>query len=348
MLDQKRIRDFGVRIGDMRTGERNAISDVAEVTVGHVTLADGPTQTGVTAILPHGGNLFRDKVMAAGHVINGFGKSMGLMQIQEMGTIETPILLTNTLCIGTASDALIRHMLGDNPDIGHTTGTVNPVVCECNDGYLNDIRSNAIEADHVLEAIASASDMFLEGAVGAGRGMSCYKLKGGIGTASRVFELDGAGHTLGALVLSNMGQKRDLTVAGNRIGPLVAARDKDDSLPDVGSIVVVLATDVPLSERQLGRIARRAVVGIGRTGSFIGNGSGELVLAFSTGNRVAHYDEWAQQPMMRLREGDLDLLFRAAVETTEEAILNSMITAESVTGRNGHSRRSLLEFEELL
>ena len=178
---RKRITDYGVNTGILPRGPRNAITDVEGVRVGHCTLADGPVQTGVTAVLPHGGNLFREKLLAACHVINGFGKSAGLVQVEEMGTLETPVLLTNTFAVGAASEALVRHMLADNPDIGRETGTVNPVVCECNDGFLNDIRGFAVREEHVLRALASASEDFEEGAVGAGRGMSCHQLKGGIG-----------------------------------------------------------------------------------------------------------------------------------------------------------------------
>ena len=191
-------------------GPRNAITDVAGVTVGHCTLARGDLQTGVTAVLPHGGNLFREKVPAGCAVFNGFGKTMGLMQLAELGTLETPIVLTNTLSAGTAYTALVRRALEENPSIGVTTGTVNPLVCECNDGQLNDIRSLPITEDHVFQALAAAAPVFAEGAVGAGRGMVCYGCKGGVGTASRLAELPGQAFTVGALVLSNYGRAGDL------------------------------------------------------------------------------------------------------------------------------------------
>ncbi len=199
MLNQKRARDYGVCSGRLKPGRLNSISDVTGVRVGHVTLDDGDCKTGVTAILPHDGNLFRDKVFAACHVINGFGKTTGLIQIDELGTIETPIVLTNTLSVGVAFQGLVRYMLEQNSDIGDTTGSVNPLICECNDGeYLNDIRALKVREEHVLEAITTASVEFREGCVGAGTGLSCHKMKGGIGTASRELELGQCNYVIGA------------------------------------------------------------------------------------------------------------------------------------------------------
>ncbi len=345
MTFARRIEEYGIRIGRMPKGPRNTIADVPGVSVGHCTLADGAVQTGVTAVIPATGNLFREKVMAACHVINGFGKSCGIVQIEEMGTLETPILLTNTFGVGATSEALVRSMLGANPDIGRETGTVNPAVFECNDGFLNDIRALPVREEHVLRAIASAGPDFEEGAVGAGRGMSCYQLKGGIGSASRIVEYGGASFTLGALVLSNFGQMEDLTVDGRKLGGAIfgTAPPEDEQ----GSIIAVLATDAPLTERQLKRVARRASVGITRTGAFIGNGSGEIALAFTTANRVFHDETSLVRRIGMFNENKINLLFRATVEATEEAVLNSMVCAEAVTGRDGHTRRSLAEFAEL-
>lgn len=347
MSKNKRIRDYGIHVGQMATGVRNALTDVPGVKVGHCTLSDGNVQTGVTAILPHDGNLFKNKVVAASHIINGFGKSTGLVQVEEMGVIETPLVLTNALSVGTVCNALIKYMLSDNKDIGVTTSTVNPVVFECNDGYLNDIRTPNVKEAHVFEAIENASKDFDEGAVGAGTGMSCFKLKGGIGTSSRQIALDHTYH-LGAMVLSNMGQTRDLTICGNNIGTEILDRMSEDPLPDVGSIIIILATDAPLNERQLKRISKRAVVGLARTGSFIGTGSGEIVLAFSTKNTVTHYKHEPVSACLRVHEGEMDLFFRAAAEATEEAILNSMVSAPATDGRDGLSRPSLKDFEDLL
>jgi len=345
MTSARHIEDYGIRIGRMKRGLRNTIADVSGVSVGHCTLADGPVQTGVTAVIPAPGNLFREKVMAACHVINGFGKSCGIVQIEEMGTLETPLLLTNTFGVGAASEALVRSVLAANPDIGRETGTVNPAVFECNDGFLNDIRALSVREEHVLRAIASAGPDFEEGAVGAGRGMSCYQLKGGIGSASRIVDCGGASFTLGALVLSNFGQMEDLIVDGQKIGATIFGVNPPED--EQGSIIAVLATDAPLTERQLKRVARRASVGITRTGAFIGNGSGEIALAFTTANRVLHDETFPVRQIGMFNENEINLLFRATVEATEEAVLNSMVCAETVTGRDGHTRRSLAEFAEL-
>ncbi|MET3728438.1 L-aminopeptidase/D-esterase-like protein [Fictibacillus halophilus] len=209
-MQQKRIRDFGVTIGKLKTGANNSITDVEGVSVGHVTLSDGDKQTGVTAIIPHEGNTFMEKLIASSHVINGFGKTLGTIQMKELGVLETPIILTNTLSIGSAADALIQYMLDKNPEIGRTTGTVNPIVGECNDMFLNDVRAQFIEKHHVIEALENAGKKVKEGSVGAGTGMLCYSLKGGIGTSSRCFSIDQKAYTIGVLVLSNFGILSDL------------------------------------------------------------------------------------------------------------------------------------------
>ena len=328
--------------GELLCGEQNSICDVPGVLVGHKTLAHEEIQTGVTAVLPHGGNLFRDKVPAAVHVINGFGKTAGSIQISELGTLETPILLTNTLSVGTVSDALVRYMLRQNPEIGVDTGTVNPVVLECNDGYLNDIRSLSVTVRDVEEALNSASVHCEEGAVGAGRGMSCFGLKGGIGTASRVLEFDGVPYTMGVLVLTNFGSLEDFTICGNRVGEQISLDLASEE--DKGSIIVLLGTDLPLSARQLSRVARRAAVGISRTGGLCGNGSGEIALAFSTAQYIPHESEAAVLQLSVLSEACMNQVFRAAAFATEEAIISSMLHAETVEGRAGNTRRRLLGF----
>jgi len=312
-------------------GERNLITDVPGVMVGHVTLDRGDEKTGVTAILPQPGHLFLQKLPAAAQVINGFGKSIGLIQVEELGTLETPILLTNTFAVGTAGTALIRYMLERNPDIGDTTGTVNPVVLECNDGYLNDIRAMPVREQHVLEALQNAGSDFEEGAVGAGTGMCCYGLKGGIGSSSRLISLGGKTYTLGCLVLSNFGVMRDLMIEGEAVGRKLA---RQRELPEErGSIIVVLATDLPLSDRQLKRICKRAGVGITRTGSFIGNGSGEIVVAFSTANRIEHYETRDIVPLTQLNENRINEIFRMTVSVVEESILSSLFHAKTTEGR---------------
>ena len=329
----------GIRVGKLPCGPLDKISDVPGVTVGHCTLADGEVQTGVTALLPHQGDIFHDKVMAASHVINGFGKTTGLVQIDELGTLETPILFTNTLSVGTVETALVKYMLDKNPDICETTGSVNPVVCECNDSGLNDIRGLHVTEENGRAALADCRADFAEGAVGAGRGMRCHGLKGGIGSASRVVELDGKQYTIGALVLSNHAVFDDLVVAGTPIQSLLAAHIPPHE--DKGSIITVLATDIPLSERQLRRRCHRALVGLSRTGSFCGNGSGEIVIAFTTANRVPHYSEKAILPMGMVHDDAINPLFRAVAECVEESVLSSLLHAETVTGYHGRTVRCL-------
>ena len=329
----------GIRVGKLPCGPLDKISDVPGVTVGHCTLADGDVQTGVTALLPHQGDIFHDKVMAASHVINGFGKTTGLVQIDELGTLETPILFTNTLSVGTVETALVKYMLDKNPDICETTGSVNPVVCECNDSGLNDIRGLHVTEENVRAALADCRADFAAGAVGAGRGMRCHGLKGGIGSASRVVELDGKQYTIGALVLSNHAVFDDLVVAGTPIQSLLDAHIPPHE--DKGSIITVLATDIPLSERQLRRLCHRALVGLSRTGSFCGNGSGEIVIAFTTANRVPHYSEKAILPMGMLHDDAINPLFRAVAECVEESVLSSLLHAETVTGYHGRTVRCL-------
>ncbi|MBO5077406.1 MAG: P1 family peptidase [Clostridia bacterium] len=322
--------------GTMQKGEKNLITDVPGVRAGHCTLADGDVQTGVTVILPHGGDLYHEKCPAASHVVNGYGKSTGLMQINELGSIETPIILTNTFGVGTAFTACVQYMAERNDGIGRDEGTVNPVVLECNDSFLNDIRGLHVKPEHVFRAIDAAAREFQLGAVGAGRGMTCYGLKGGIGSASRVFEADGQVYTLGALVLTNFGALPDLVICGDPVGRKLTG---DNAAEPKGSCIMVIATDAPVSTRQLQRIARRAQSGLARTGGITGGGSGEVVVAFSTANRMISYEPvW--HPVV-LNDALLDPLFRAATETVEEGIIRSMLEAERVTGLNGNTRESL-------
>lgn len=347
MQKQKRIRDYGVKIGRLQLGKRNAITDVEGVTVGHVTLNDGEVQTGVTAIVPHQGNLFREKLITSSHVINGFGKTMGTIQMSELGTLETPIILTNTLSIGTAADALIEYMLEQNPEIGDTTGTVNPIVGECNDMFLNDIRSRNVTKEHVWEALKNASPECEEGSVGAGRGMLCYSLKGGIGTASRLMEFEHGTYTMGVLVLANFGILSDLRINGKPIGEelkeiiLQSWEEKDK-----GSIMMIVATDLPVSERQLNRIIKRTVTGLSRTGSIITTGSGEVAIGFSTATKIPHKKPDALLTIPTIHEEDMDTAFRAVGEATEEAVLNVLSTAEHVIGRDGNERPAFKDLIE--
>lgn len=321
-------------------GERDLITDVPGVKVGHVTLKEGDVHTGVTAVLPHGGNCFQDKVMAGVSVINGFGKSVGLIQIQELGTIETPILLTNTLSVGTACEELTRYMLEGNPDIGVTTGTVNCVVTECNDGRLNDIRGLHVRPKHVREALANAGEDFEEGAVGGGTGMVCLGLKGGIGSASRRVEVDGQTYTVGALVMSNFGAPGNLIIGGKHYDTNLGRDERKDE----GSIIMLLATDIPLNERQLSRLAKRSMVALGRVGSYCGNGSGDIAIAFTTANRLPHYSEKNILETKMFYDENIDRVFVAGVEAVEEAIISSLYHAETTTGIRGNCYLGLRDF----
>jgi D-aminopeptidase len=330
-------------ISEAKRGPLNLITDVPGVMVGHTTIISDKVKTGVTAIMPQQDNLFLSKLPAAAHVINGFGKSAGLIQVNELGSLETPIVLTNTFGVGTAINALVKYMLDNNKDIGNTTGTVNPVVMECNDGTISDIRAMAVKEEHVHEAIDVAGYDFAEGAVGAGTGMCCYDLKGGIGSASRQIVVDGQTFTIGALVLSNFGYLRDLEIYGCRIGAKLDAFDRTVKEIEKGSIIVVLATDLPLDHRQLTRICKRAGVGITRTGAFVGNGSGEIALAFSTANRIAHYSEKSLSTHTCISENKMDQLFRATVSIVEESVLSTLVHAGTVTDRHGKVRKSLYD-----
>lgn len=321
-------------------GERDLITDVPGVKVGHVTLKEGDVHTGVTAVLPHGGNCFQDKVMAGVSVINGFGKSVGLIQIQELGTIETPILLTNTLSVGTACQELTRYMLEGNPDIGVTTGTVNCVVTECNDGRLNDIRGLHVRPEHVRQALANAGEDFEEGAVGGGTGMVCLGLKGGIGSASRRVDVDGQTYTVGALVMSNFGAPGNLIIGGKHYDTNLGREERKDE----GSIIMLLATDIPLNERQLSRLAKRSMVALGRVGSYCGNGSGDIAIAFTTANRLPHYSQKNILDTKMFYDENIDRVFVAGVEAVEEAIISSLYHAETTTGIRGNCYLGLRDF----
>lgn len=341
----KKTRDYGIHIGELPTGKNNSITDVPGVTVGNVTLDKNNAKTGVTAIMPHSGNLFKEKVIAASHVINGFGKSTGLIQIDELGTIEAPIILTNTLSVGAAHEGLVKYMLETNEDIGISTGTVNPIICECNDGELNHIRDLHVRPNHVFQAIKNASQIFEEGNVGAGTGMICYNLKGGIGSASRIIKLDEKEYTIGILVLSNFGSLEDFRLNGKHIGPVISNLIKDlNKRQEQGSIITILATDIPLSSRQLKRVIKRIYPGISRTGSYTGNGSGEVSIGFSTANIINHYEVRGLIDIKIINENKIDGIFKATVEATEEAILNSLICSTTTVGRDNKKVYSLIDF----
>ena len=327
--------------GHWPRGRRDLISDVPGVTVGHATIHQGDIHTGVTAILPHQGDLFREKVTAACSVLNGFGKSAGLVQVEELGTIESPIMMTNTLSVGAVLDATVRYMLERNPHIGVSTGTVNCVVTECNDSRLNDIRGLHVTAGHVRQALADCREDFAEGAVGGGAGMVCLGLKGGIGSASRVVPLDGREHTVGALVMSNFGRAGDLVIGGRRYDTRLAGTAP---ARDAGSIIIVLATDIPLNERQLGRVAKRAMIALGRVGSFCGNGSGDIAIAFTTADPRPHSSEKSILTARLLHDDSIDCVFEAAVEAVEEAIVSSLYHAVTTAGIRGSRYMGLRDF----
>ncbi|GHU27261.1 D-aminopeptidase [Betaproteobacteria bacterium] len=328
------------RIGVLPSGPRDAISDVGQIRVGHLTLDRGDIQTGVTVLVPHGGDPFVDKIPAAAAVINGFGKSAGLIQVTELGAFETPIALSNTFAVGTLMQAQIREAMAAHPQIGREWPTVNPLVFECNDGYLNDIRALAVTEAHYRSALAAASADFAQGSVGAGRGMSAFELKGGIGSASR----RASDYTLGALALANFGKLEMLTLAGQPLGRQLgkpSAQQKRGDTPEQGSIIMLLATDAPLDARQLRRLALRAGAGLARTGSFFGHGSGDIALAFSTAYTLPHIPSRPMQALAMLHETRLDPLFNAAAEATEQAIIHALWHAGPVSGRDGHVRRTL-------
>ena len=345
-----RARDLGLTIGIFNTGEYNAITDVPGVHVGQTTVVEGSrVRTGVTAILPHKGNLYSSRVPAAIHVGNGFGKLLGVTQVKELGEIETPILLTCTLCVWNAADAMVEWLLGQ--DEMENVRSINPVVGETNDGRLNDIRSRPIEAHHVVAALESATNgPVTEGAVGAGTGTVAFGWKGGIGTSSRVLPESLGGYNLGVLVQSNFGGI--LQIGGAPVGIELGqysfsgqvsreeAPGPEEDIHEWGSIMMVIATDAPLSDRNLERVAQRAVMGLSRTGSYASNGSGDYVIAFSTANSVRRSSASEIHEVEDLPNGRISALFQATVEATEEAIYNSLFKAETVTS-NGRTVEAL-------
>ena len=339
MAQPNRIRAHGIEPGILPAGPLNAITDVAGVRVGHLTLIAGDSvRTGVTAILPHEGNIFQQKVPAAIYIGNGFGKLMGYSQVEELGNLETPIILTNTLSVPTAADALIDFTLGHPENAG--VRSVNPVVGETNDGVLNDIRGRHVRKEHVRQAIASAaSGPVAEGNVGAGAGTICFGFKGGIGTASRRLPAPDGGYTVGVLVQANFGGV--LQVDGLPVGEEFRKKKAAGGSGD-GSCMIVVATDAPADARNLKRMAKRAMLGLARTGGIASNGSGDYVIAFSTagGLRVPYAPASPLLEQKVLDNSAMTPLFLAAIEATEEAILNSLFMAESMTA-NGHTVEAL-------
>ena len=344
-----RARDLGIRLGAFPPGRHNAITDVRGVLVGHTTMIRGagePTgagagavRTGVTAILPHAGNVYESAAVAGGFVLNGAGEVSGLTQVMEWGLIETPILLTNTLSVGTCSAAAVEYMVAEYPAIGREADVIIPVVGECDDSWLNDIAGRHVQAGHVHAAIESArSGPVAEGNVGGGTGMMTCDFKGGIGTSSRRLPPELGGYTVGVLVMSNFGMHEDLRVDGIPVGRILAPRYQHlgTRRSSYGSIIAVLATDAPLIAHQLTRLSKRVALGIGRAGSYAAHGSGEIVVAFSTANSVPRQ---AKRMVYRLRvllDARMDPLYEAAIEATEEAILNALCAATDMVGVDGH------------
>lgn len=339
-----RLREFGIKTGILSPGPLNAITDVPGVKVGQVTLIEGDNiRTGVTAILPHEGNIFQQKVPGAIYVANGFGKLTGVTQVEELGNIETPIILTNTLSVPTAADAVIDYILSLPGN--ETVGSVNPVVGETNDGYLNDIRGRHVKKEHVIEAITKAvSGPVEEGCVGAGTGTSAYGWKGGIGTSSRKLPESRGGYTVGVLVQTNHGGILQINgyPIGIKLGKYYMKRAVEEKDP-AGSCMVVVATDAPLDSHNLKRLAQRALLGIPRTGGFYTSGSGDYCVAFSAaeGVRIPYRTRENTLKQEILRTDRMSPLFLAAAEASEEAILNSLFKATTMEGKDGHKEEAL-------
>jgi D-aminopeptidase len=351
---RRRLRDLGLSIGRYLPGRYNAITDVPGVLVGHSTLISGegplvpgvgPVRTGVTAILPSREGVFDDRVVGSGFILHGAGEFAGLTQVMEWGLIETPIILTNTLSVGTCVDAVIDWMLAAHPGIGLHHDVIIPVVGECDDSWLNDAAGRHVSAAHVHEALSSArSGAIPLGSVGGGTGMVCCDLKGGIGSSSRRLPIDEGGFTLGVLVMSNFGQLADLHIGGAPVGALLADEPEfggDRRIDNYGSIIAVIATNAPLLAQQLHRLCKRVALGIGRAGSWAAHGSGEIVVGFSTANKVPRESKGMTYKMRILLDQRMNPLYRAAVEATEEAILDSLCMAEPMTGHSGHHAPAL-------
>ena len=326
--------DLGIQIGHLSHGPQNSITDVDGVHVGHSTIitgegrlipGEGPIRTGVTVVLPHTNNLYRQKIPAACHVLNGFGKSIGLSQISELGHIESPIALTSTLNVWNVADALVEHL----SDLNNGVQSFNPIVLESNDRFLNDAIGRHVKKQHVNDAISSASTPNIqEGNIGAGTGMTGFGWKSGIGTSSRICESLHGDYTVGVLVLCNMGDPRDLRIDGMQIGRYLMPPGVNDE--SGGSISFVVATDAPVTARQLNRMAKRAHLGLARAGGVVSHGSGTTTLAFSNSSDKPQIDD-----------AHLTVLFRGVVESAEEAIINSLLGSETLSGRDGNVRHSI-------
>lgn len=335
-------------LGAFATGKHNAITDVEGVRVGHSTIVtDGDddknsnaARTGVTAILPNANDVYMNRVIGGGFVLNGAGEVAGLTQLVEWGLLESPILLTNTLAVGVCADAVVRSLVERYPKIGRQHDVVIPVVGECDDSWLNDIGGGHVRDTHVFDALENASSGVVEeGNVGGGTGMVTCDFKGGIGTSSRVLPEELGGHTVGVLVMSNFGNMEELRFAGLNVGPYLAPTygPKSERRVSYGSIIVVVATDAPLVSAQLSRVAKRAALGIGRVGSSAAHGSGEIILAFSTANSLGRDETTRTHQTTMLSEHNINPIYRATVDATEEAILNALCAGVTMKGRLGRT-----------
>ena len=343
-----RIRDLGIKIGMFKPGRYNAITDVPGVLVGHTTIikgtgtlvsGKGPVRTGVTAILPKSGNIFYDRLSGGGFVLNGAGELSGLTQVMEWGLIETPILLTNTLSVGTCSHGLVKYMVEKYPGVGREYDVMIPLVGECDDSWLNDIAGRHVRTEHVYEAIENAtSGPVEEGNVGGGTGMITCDLKGGIGTSSRKLPPEKGGYTIGVIVMSNFGRLLEFRLDGIPVGKLLAPKIEEYTIrrESYGSIITVIATNAPLLSQQLNRLSKRAALGIGRVGSIAAHQSGEIVLAFSTANIFSRHSKRRTYTLSILSDERMNPLYQAVIEATEEAILNALCMADEMSGINNH------------
>lgn len=346
---KSRLRDLGINIGTLPTGAHNAITDVAGVRVGHATIIEGDAvRTGVTAVLPVEGSAFSEMPPAAIQILNGAGEITGRSQVDEYGLLESPIMITNTLSVGTVHRGCIEWMRQQEPTLGPIHFSI-PVVAETFDGFLNDIGGQHVTIEHVFDALDSANDGPVpEGNVGGGTGMMLFGFKGGIGTSSRLATVEDREYTLGVLVQGNFGIREHLLVDGVPVGREITGlrpeRGREQDIPARdGSIIVVIATDAPLSDRQLARLCRRGMLGLGRVGSTATHGSGDLLLAFSNAPecRVNRFDTEAILTTPRLNDRRLDTLFQATVEATAESVLNALVAADNMTGRDGNRAYAL-------
>jgi len=343
-----RFRDAGLKIGKHPTGRFNAITDVPGVLVGHSTIIEGsgklkvgkgPVRTGITAILPNERNIFHDRILGSAFILNGAGEVSGLTQLMEWGLIETPILLTNTLSVGTCTDKLIKYMVDRYPGIGTEHDVIIPIVGECDDSWLNDISGRHVKDKHILEAIKNAqSGPVEEGNVGSGTGMMTCDFKGGIGTSSRRVQIEEVRYTVGVLVMSNFGTMEDLRVDGLPIGR--SLKPQFDSLnkriDNYGSIIAIVGTDVPLSSHQITRLCKRAALGVGRVGSYAAHESGEIMIGFSTSNTVPRKTKKMLYKVKLILDQALNPLYQAVIEATEEAILNALFMSDEMEGHSNH------------